>query len=80
MDLTIARHPYLQIADELRTRIAAGEYDSTGQLPTLEAIRDEVKPNRPGYNTVRKAIKELVKEGLVETTPRGTFLRKETGQ
>lgn len=80
MDLTIARHPYLQIADELRKRIAAGEYDATGQLPTLEAIRDEVTPQRPGYNTVRKAIRELVKEGLVETSPRGTFLRKETGQ
>ena len=77
VDLTIARAPYLQIADTLRARIKAGEYDATGQLPTLEAIRDEVRPQRPGYNTVRKAIRELVKEGLVETSPRGTFLKRD---
>ena len=80
MDLTIARDPYLQIADELRTRIQAGDYDSTGQLPTLEKIRDEVKPRRPGYNTVRKAIDVLKKEGLVETSPRGTFIRRDSGR
>ena len=75
MDLTIARAPYLQIADKLRGRIAAGAYDATGQLPTLEELRDETSP-RMGYNTVRRAIRVLVKEGLVETSPRGTFLRK----
>ena len=74
MDLTIARHPYQQIADQLRARIQAGEI--TDRLPTIWALMDEITP-RPGYNTVRKAIGVLVKEGLVETSPRGTFLRKE---
>lgn len=76
MDLTIARAPYLQIADKLRGRIAAGDYDETGQLPTLEELRDETTP-RMGYNTVRRAIAVLVKEGLVETSPRGTFVKKD---
>lgn len=79
MDLTIARAPYLQIADKLRAEIAAGVYDSTGQLPTLGQLQERVTP-RMGLNTMRRAIGVLVKEGLVETSPRGTFLRKETGQ
>ena len=77
MDLTIARPPYQQIADQLRAEIQAGEYAS--QLPTLGELRDKINP-RPALNTVRKAIRVLVQEGLVETSPRGTFLRKETGQ
>ena len=76
MDLTIARAPYLQIADQLRTEIQAGEHDATGQLPTIGELRDKINP-RPAVNTVRKAIRELVKQGLVETSPRGTFVRKE---
>ena len=74
MDLTIARAPYLQIADGLRARIEAGEY--TDRLPTLGDLMNEITP-RPGYNTVRKAIRVLVKEGLVETSPRGTFVKRE---
>jgi len=76
VDLTIARAPYLQIADKLRGRIAAGDYDATGQLPTLEELREETSP-RMGYNTVRRAIGVLVKEGLVETSPRGTFIKRD---
>jgi DNA-binding GntR family transcriptional regulator len=77
VDLTIARAPYLQIADKLRARIEAGEY--TDRLPTLGDLMDEISP-RPGYNTVRKAVEVLKKEGLVETSPRGTFLRREGTQ
>ena len=74
MDLTIARPPYQQIADQLRAEIRAGEHES--QLPTLGQLRDKINP-RPATNTVRKAIRVLVNEGLVETSPRGTFVRKD---
>ena len=73
MDLTIARPPYHQIADQLRADIASGEI--TTQLPTLGQLREKISP-RPAYNTVRKAIRVLVKEGLVETSPRGTFVKR----
>ena len=63
-----------QIADQLRAEIQAGEYAS--QLPTLGELRDKINP-RPATNTVRKAIRVLVNEGLVETSPRGTFVRKD---
>lgn len=74
MDLTIAKAPYRQIADQLRAEIKAGEYDE--QLPTIGELRDKVHP-RPAVNTVRKAIDVLKKEGLVETSPRGTFVKRE---
>ena len=75
MDLTIARPPYKQIADGLRAEIESGEI--TDRLPTLAELRDQIKP-RPAYNTVRKAINELKKEGLVETSPLGTFVKKDS--
>ena len=74
MDVTIARPPYQQIADQLRAKIKSGEI--TDQLPSLWKLMDDITP-RPGYNTVRKAIDVLKKEGLVETaTGRGTFVRR----
>ena len=76
MDVTSAEYPYMQIARQLRQRIASGEI--TDQLPSLWNLMDEIEP-RPGYNTVRKAIAVLKDEGLVETAPgRGTFVRRET--
>ena len=74
MDLTIARPPYQQIADQLRAEIQAGEHAS--QLPTLGELRDRINP-RPAINTVRTAIDVLKKEGLVETSPLGTFVKRD---
>lgn len=74
MDVTSAEYPYMQIARQLREKIASGEI--ADQLPSLWNLMDEIEP-RPGYNTVRKAITVLKKEGLVETAPgRGTFVKR----
>ena len=75
MDVTVPVYPYQQIAAQIRAKIASGEI--TGQLPTLLDIMNQTHP-RPGYNTVRKAIKMLADEGLVEARPgMGTFVKKE---
>ena len=75
MDVSSAVYPYQQIADQLRAKITAGEI--TDRLPSLWKLMDEITP-RPGYNTVRKAVDVLKKEGLVITAPgRGTFVKRE---
>lgn len=74
MDVTSPVYPYQQIADQLRAKIASGEI--ADRLPSLWELMDQIEP-RPGYNTVRKAIEVLKKEGLVTTAPgRGTFVKK----
>lgn len=73
MDVTSPVYPYQQIADQLRTKITSGEI--TDRLPSLGELMDTIDP-RPAYNTVRRAIDVLKKEGLVTTAPgRGTFVR-----
>ena len=60
----------MQLADDLRRRIAAGEFPS--RLPSLRQLEAEydVAPM-----TVRRAIAVLVQEKLVITKPgRGTFV------
>jgi len=75
VDVTSPVYPYQQIADQLRAKIASGEI--TDRLPSLWQLMDTIEP-RPGYNTVRKAIEVLKKEGLVTTAPgRGTFVRRQ---
>lgn len=75
MDVTSPVYPYQQIAAQLRAKIKSGEI--TDRLPSLWQLMDEIEP-RPGYNTVRKAIDMLKKEGLVETAPgHGTFVKKD---
>ena len=72
IDIKSPSHPYVQIADQLRAAIASGEI--TDLLPSLTEITGQagVAPN-----TVRRAIKILVDEGLVYTVPgRGTFVRR----
>jgi DNA-binding GntR family transcriptional regulator len=73
IDIKSPSHPYMQIADQLRAGIASGEI--TDRLPSLTKItgQADVAPN-----TVRRAIKILVDEGLVYTVPgRGTFVRRQ---
>lgn len=77
MDVSSPVYPYQQIADQLRAKIASGEY--TARLPSLHELMNSIEP-RPGYNTVRKAIEVLKKEGLVTTAPgHGTFVKRREG-
>ncbi len=63
---------YRQIAEDLRSKIEAGELARGAQLPTEIDLRDQYAASR---NTVRDAIKWLITRGLVETRPgQGTFV------
>lgn len=64
-------HPYVQLAGMLRARIEAGEITSV--MPSLMDLTEETGL---APNTVRRAIKLLIDEGLIYTVPgRGTFVR-----
>ena len=53
---------YLQIAEEVRSAVAAGLYRPGEALPSLRAMAIDVKVNP---NTVQRAYDELEREGLV---------------
>jgi DNA-binding GntR family transcriptional regulator len=56
---------YREIADDLRTRIAGGEFAPGGRLPSIQALMEHYEV--PGLNTIRQAQQLLVDDGLVET-------------
>jgi DNA-binding GntR family transcriptional regulator len=56
---------YLEIADDLRDRIQAGEFPVGSQLPSISILQDEYEV--PGLNTIRAAQQVLVEEGLLRT-------------
>lgn len=65
-------HTYLQLAARLRERIESGEIDSI--LPSIMELTEQTGL---AAGTVRRAVKVLIDEGLVETRPgRGTFVRR----
>lgn len=56
---------YRDIAADIQTRIAAGEFAPGDQLPTISTLMEHYKV--PGLNTIRQAQQLLVDDGLVET-------------
>jgi len=56
---------YRDIAQDLKTRIAAGEFAPGDQLPSIASLMEHYKV--PGLNTIRQAEQLLVDDGLVET-------------
>lgn len=56
---------YRDIAEDLKTRIATGEFAPGDQLPTIAAFMEHYQV--PGLNTIRQAQQLLVDDGLVET-------------
>jgi DNA-binding GntR family transcriptional regulator len=72
------RPVYQQIAADLSTRIAAGEFAPSGQLPPNTALA-------AGYGvsqeTVRKALRELTDQGIIAAhSTIGTFVLKMPGE
>jgi DNA-binding GntR family transcriptional regulator len=65
---------YPQIAEQLRTRILAGEWVPGSTLPTLDELAAEYGADK---NTISRAISEVLEpEGLVWAVPkRGTIVR-----
>ena len=65
---------YTQIRETLRTRILDGTYQAHGQLPTESELTSAFKVSRI---TVRQALNDLQKEGLVfKVHGKGTFVSK----
>jgi len=63
---------YLQIADGIRSAVAAGVYRPGEALPSLRAMATEIRVNP---NTVQHAYDELAHEGLIESQRgRGVFV------
>jgi GntR family transcriptional regulator len=66
---------YKQIAENLRGKIEAGDFDPDKPLPTESQLQVTYKASR---NTIRQAIDMLIGWRLVETRPgSGTFLLKQ---
>jgi DNA-binding GntR family transcriptional regulator len=56
---------YRDIAADIKTRIAIGEFAPGDQLPPITALMEHYQV--PGLNTIRQAQQLLVDDGLVET-------------
>jgi DNA-binding GntR family transcriptional regulator len=66
--------PYVQLADALRARIAAGEFPPGRKVPSQTQLEEESGLSR---NTVKKALDVLKSEGLLITAPgRGLFVAR----
>jgi GntR family transcriptional regulator len=66
---------YQQIAEDLRRRIESREFTTDISLPSEVELQDQYRVSR---NTVREAVKLLVKQHLLETRAgQGTFITKE---
>lgn len=68
-----SRPPYLAVAEHLRRRIAAGEFQPGDQLPSGKEL---ARTYQVAPNTVLNAIRALRDAGLVSSQQgRGTFVR-----
>jgi GntR family transcriptional regulator len=77
-DLADPRPPYVQIADDLRKKIADGTYAPGGQLPSQRALADEYSTTT---TTASKAVRVLADEGLVQPhSTMGTFVLREPSE
>jgi DNA-binding GntR family transcriptional regulator len=64
---------YLQLAAVLRERIRSGKMPPRSRVPSLTALAAEYDL---ADMTVRRALRILIDEGLIETRPgRGTFVK-----
>lgn len=63
---------YVQIDDQIRAHIAAGQLGPGQQLPTIRELAADLRVN---YNTVARAYMELDRDGMISTQQgRGTFV------
>ena len=66
--------PYRQIAEIIRRRIGAGEYQPDTRIPTESEIVEEFEVAR---TTARRAVQVLREDGLVYTVPnRGSYVTR----
>lgn len=63
---------YVQVEEQLRSLILAGQLKPGDQLPTIRELATELRVN---YNTVARAYLDLDREGVISTQQgRGTFV------
>lgn len=72
MEIRPNSYIWQQVADELRRRIKAGEYQPGMPIPAELRLKDELGVS---LNSIRHAVKVLREEGWLETLPaKGTFV------
>lgn len=70
----MSSYAYLQLYEQLRRRIVAGEFALGERLPSIAELQREYSVASPG--TVRAAQQLLAREGLISTQQgRGAFVR-----
>jgi len=69
--------PWRQIAEIFRTRIRSGELAPGDRLPSIASISQEYAV---AMTTAQKVIVALRDEGLVVTSPMGTFVAEPPGR
>lgn len=76
-DLTGDRPIWLQLTEEIRLRIVAGEYRAGERLPSVRELAAEAAVNP---NTMQKALTELERTGLVYSQrTSGRFITEDEG-
>ena len=68
--------PWRQLAALLRGRIEAGELAPGARLPSIVSLAQEYGL---AVTTVQKAVGALREEGLIVTSPMGTFVSEHQG-
>lgn len=63
---------YVQVEEQIRSLVAAGQLKPGDQLPTIRELATELRVN---YNTIARAYLDLDREGVISTQQgRGTFV------
>jgi GntR family transcriptional regulator len=65
--------PWRQLAALLRERIESGELAPGARLPSITSLAQEYDL---AVTTVQKAVAALKDEGLIVTSPMGTFVKR----
>jgi GntR family transcriptional regulator len=69
---------YIQIVEQVRQKVAAGELRQGDQLPTVRQLATELRVN---FNTVARAYRLLDEAGLISTQRgRGTYIWEQPSQ
>ena len=72
LDFRSGQPIYLQIADQIRQKVANGELKPGDQLPTVRQMATDLRVN---FNTVARAYRMLDEAGLISTQHgRGTYI------
>ena len=78
LDYRDARPIYVQIADNLRSQIAAGILQYDDRLPSVRELATDLALNP---NTIQRAYRELEMHGWIATVPgKGCFVCRQTGR